>query len=276
MQARYSNHTLWLGLGLVLSLASHLVWALPPQRIVSLTPHLTEQLFAIGAGAQVVATDDASDWPQEARALPHVANYQSLNLESLLAMKPDLVVIWSGYPRQMIETLRTLRLPLLVIDSRSLSDLPDNLRQLGKQTGHQAQAEAVAQQTQERFEQLQQTYQGRKAVRLFYQLWFPPLTTVAKGSWIQEAITLCGGENPFASASTAYPQVNEEAVLISDPELIISTQGSEALSRWQRWPQLAAVRHHQLQVSNPDRLHRLTPRTLDGIEELCQLIDHAR
>ena len=270
-------------LWLALTLLAHGAWAQPPQRItqppqriISLTPHLTELLFAIGAGAQVVATDDASDWPPQVKTLPHVANYQSINLESLLAMKPDLVVIWSGYPRQMIDSLTALRIPLLVVDSRKLTDLPRDLRLLGKQSGHQAQADRVAQQSETRFAALRQRYQARKPVRLFYQLWSPPLTTVAKGSWIQEAIELCGGENAFVSAATAYPQISEEAVLVSAPQLIISTQGADSLSRWRRWPQLPAVAHNQLQLSNPDRLHRLTPRTLDGIEELCQLIDQAR
>ncbi len=270
------NSDLRLTFLLLLTLISQPARALPPQRIISLTPHLTEQLFAIGAGSRVIATDDASDWPHEVVTLPHVANYQSLNLERLLAMKPDLVVIWGGYPRQMQETLRALRLPLLVVDSRKLTDLPDNLRQLGQLTGNQPQAEALARQVELRFTKLQQHYQGKTPVRLFYQLWYPPLTTVGKGSWIQEAIELCGGENAFAAAPTAYPQVSEEAVLVNDPQIIISSQGKEALAHWLRWPQLAAVRYQQLQVSNPDRLHRLTPRTLDGIEELCQLIDMAR
>ena len=247
-----------------------------PQRIVSLTPHITELLFAIGAGPQVVATDDASDWPTAVKKLPRVANYQSINLEQLLAIQPDLVVVWDGHQQLMAGQIRALGIPVLVINSRQLGDLPRDLRILGQQTGHEAEAATQAAFAANELTRLRQLYQGRKPVSLFYQLWTPPLTTVARGSWIQEAIELCGGNNGFASSPTPYPQVTEEAVVVQAPSLIISAQDQHSLDFWQRWQQIPAVKHKQLKISQPDRLQRLTLRTLDGIAELCQLIDQAR
>ena len=247
-----------------------------PQRIVSLTPHITELLFSIGAGPQIVATDDASDWPVEAKRLPHVANYQSINLERLLAMEPDLVVVWSGYQQLMAEQIRALGIPVLMLESRQLADLERDLRILGQQTGHEPEANRQAARVNAAFTRLRQQYQGRPPVSLFYQLWVPPLTTVARGSWIQEAIELCGGHNLFADNPAPYPQVTEEAVVMLAPALIISAQDLPSLALWQRWPQIPAVRNKQLKTSQPDRLQRLTLRTLDGIDELCQLIDEAR
>ena len=247
-----------------------------PQRIVSLAPHITELLFSIGAGPQIVAPDDASDWPVEAKRLPHVANYQSINLERLLAMEPDLVVVWSGYQQLMAEQIRALGIPVLMLESRQLADLERDLRILGQQTGHEPEANRQAARVNAAFTRLRQQYQGRPPVSLFYQLWVPPLTTVARGSWIQEAIELCGGHNLFADNPAPYPQVTEEAVVMLAPALIISAQDLPSLELWQRWPQIPAVRHKQLKVSQPDRLQRLTLRTLDGIDELCLLIDEAR
>ena len=247
-----------------------------PQRIVSLTPHITELLFAIGAGPQVIATDDASDWPPEVKKLPRVANYQSINLEQLLAIQPDLVVVWDGYQQLMAEQIRALGIPVLVLHSRQLGDPPRDLRILGQQTGHETEAATQAAFADDELARLGQQYQGRKPVSLFYQLWAPPLTTVARGSWIQEAIELCGGANAFAASPTPYPQVTEEAVVLQAPSLIISAQDQSSLELWQRWPQIPAVKHKLLRVSQPDRLQRLTLRTLDGIAELCQLIDQAR
>ena len=247
-----------------------------PQRIVSLTPHITELLFAIGAGPQVIATDDASDWPPAVKKLPRVANYQSINLEQLLAHQPDLVVVWDGYQQLMAEQIRALGIPVLVLHSRQLGDLPRDLRILGQQTGHEAEAATQAAFATNELARLRQLYQGRKPVSLFYQLWAPPLTTVARGSWIQEAIELCGGANGFATSPTPYPQVTEEAVLLQAPSLIISAQDQRSLDLWQRWPQIPAVKHQQLRESPPDKLQRLTLRTLEGIAELCQLIDQAR
>ena len=250
--------------------------AAAPQRLVSLTPHITELLFSIGAGPQVIATDDASDWPTSVKQLPHVANYQSINLERLLALRPDLVLVWSGYQQLMVHQIQALGIPVLVVDSRRLQDLPRDLRQLGEATGHSAQAESLALQVEADFQRLKQQYQHRKPVRLLYQLWSPPLTTVAEGSWIQDAIAWCGGDNPFASSPAPYPQISEEAVLLQQPELIISAQDAQSLQRGQQWPELPAVAHQQLKLSQPDRLQRLTLRTVAGIEELCQLIDQAR
>ena len=263
------------GVLLALALCGHAAQA-APQRIISLTPHITELLFSIGAGPQVIATDDASDWPVEVKQLPHVANYQSVNLERLLAMKPDLVVVWSGYQQLLAEQIRALGIPVLMLESRQLADLTRDLRILGQQTGHESEAERQAAHVNAAFTRLRQQYQGRPPVSLFYQLWVPPLTTVARGSWIQEAIELCGGHNLFADNPAPYPQVTEEAVVMQAPALIISAQDMSSLALWQRWPQLPAVRNKQLKISQPDRLQRLTIRTLDGIDELCQLIDGAR
>lgn len=247
-----------------------------PQRIVSLTPHITEQLFAIGAGAQIVGVDDASDWPAAVNTLPRVAHYQSINAERLLALRPDLVILWDGSQRLLQTQLQQLGLNVVMLHSSGLTDLAPNLRQLGQLSGHQPQAEQLAYQIVQRLQTLRLRYQARPPVRLFFQLWRPPLMTVARGGWIQEAVELCGGENPFANSVTAYPQVNVEQVIRAAPELIVTVQQADALAPWQQWPSIPAVQHHQLKTLSPDRLQRLTPRMLDGIDELCQVIDGAR
>ena len=247
-----------------------------PQRIVSLTPHITEQLFAIGAGAQVIAVDEASDWPLAVRNLPKVASYQSVNLERLLALQPDLVIVWDGYQQTLRDQLRQWQLPVLEMQSAHLDDLPTDLRRLGAVTGHRQQADALAASLEQRLARLRQQQRQQRPVRLFFQLWNPPLTTVARGGWIQDAIALCGGDNPFADSLVAYPQVDLERVLLQKPELILSVQGADSLQHWQQWPNLPAVQHQQLKTLQPDRLQRLTPRTLDGVEELCQRIAEAR
>lgn len=264
----------WLSSLLLCTLAGSVLAT--PQRIVSLTPHITEQLFAIGAGAQVIAVDDASDWPPEVKRLPRIANYQSLNLERLLALEPDLVILWDGYQQGIRAQLQHWQIPVLEMHSARLDDLPSDLRQLGAATGHQPQAEALARRLEQRMAHLKAQQQSQSRVRVFFQLWNPPLTTVARGGWIQDAIALCGGENPFADSLVPYPQVDLEQVLVQAPELIITTQEASALQFWQRWPTLPAVARAQLQTLQPDRLQRLTPRTLDGVEELCRLIHGAR
>ena len=246
-----------------------------PQRIVSLTPHITEMLFAIGAGKQVIATDQASDYPDEVKKLPKVANYQSLNSESLLAVKPDLVVAWGSTQALMQQQIQALGIPMLLLKSQHLDDLPVELRLLGDKTGHHEQANQLAAQIETKFATYRQQSQQRPKIKAFYQLWYPPLTTVANGSFIQEIMTMCGAENPFADSKAPYPQLGEEAVLAAKPQMIFATQHGSDLQHWLKWPQLAAVKNKQLYLLNADWLHRLSPRIVLGIEQMCSKVEMA-
>ena len=257
------------------------LWLLPayvfaaPQRIVSLTPHITEMLFAIGAGKQVIATDQASDYPDEVKQLPKIANYQSLNSESLLAVKPDLVVAWGSTQALMQQQIQALGIPMLLLKSQHLDDLPVELRLLGDKTGHSEQANQLAAQIETKFATYRQQSQRRPKIKAFYQLWYPPLTTVANGSFIQEIMTMCGAENPFAASKAPYPQLGEEAVLAANPEIIFATQHGSDLEHWLKWPQLAAVKNKQLYLLKADWLHRLSPRIVLGIEQMCSKVEMA-
>ena len=244
-----------------------------PQRIVSLTPHITEMLFAIGAGKQVIATDQASDYPDEVKKLPKVANYQSLNSESLLAVKPDLVVAWGSTQSLMQQQIQALGIPMLLLKSQHLDDLPVELRLLGDKTEHREQANQLATEIETKFATYRQQSQQRPKIKAFYQLWYPPLTTVASGSFIQEIMTMCGAENPFASNKAPYPQLGEEAVLAADPQVIFATQHGSDLQHWLKWPQLAAVKNKQLYLLKADWLHRLSPRIVLGIEQMCSKVE---
>lgn len=246
-----------------------------PQRIVSLTPHITEMLFAIGAGKQVIATDQASDFPDEVKKLPKVANYQSLNSESLLAVKPDLVVAWGSTQSLMQQQIQALGIPMLLLKSQHLDDLPVELRLLGDKTGHHEQASQLATEIETKFATYRQQSQQRPKIKAFYQLWYPPLTTVASGSFIQEIMTMCGAENPFADSKAPYPQLGEEAVLAANPEIIFATQHGSDLEHWLKWPQLAAVKNKQLYLLKADWLHRLSPRIVLGIEQMCSKVEMA-
>lgn len=242
-----------------------------PRRIVSLTPHITEMLFAIGAGPQVVGVDSASDYPVEVLKLPKVANYQSLNLESLLQLKPDLVIGWDSTQSRLKPQLEQFHIPLVLLHSQHLTDLPKELRQLGSLTGHDEQAKELAHQLEQRFQYYaQQAAQRKTKISVFYQLWYAPLMTVAKGSYIEEILELCGAENPFANSPVAYPQVSAEAVIAANPEIIFATKHGQHLEEWLKWPSLRAVQQHRLYLLNADWLHRLSPRIILGIEQVCR------
>ena len=253
--------------------------AQPAQRIVSLAPHLTEQLFAIGAGDRIVGTSEFSDYPDAARALPRVARAHSVDLERVAAARPDLILIWgSGYPPATVDAVRRLGVPLFVSEPAKLADIATSLERLGVLTGHPG--TAAANTYRARLAELRERYQGRREVRVFYQVWSEPLMTLGGRHVVSEAIALCGGRNVFAQLTPIAPHVSAEAVLAADPEIIITAEPggrpSGALAQWQRFKGLTAVRRGQLVTLDADRINRHVPRIVDEISVLCAAIDRAR
>jgi len=250
----------------------------PAMRVISLAPHVTEQLFAIGAGGLIVGAVDYSDYPEAAKAIPRVGGYSRLDLERILALRPDLVVGWqSGNSSQQLERLEELGLILYRSEPRHLEDIASGMERLGMLTGNQGAAQTQATRLRQRVAVLRTAAQGRAPRTLFYQIWNRPLMTVNGEHLINEVITLCGGRNIFAELPVLTPKVSEEAVIAADPEVIIAsgmgTERPEWLDDWRKWPQLQAVKNSALYSIDPNIIQRATPRLLDGAEVMCGLIN---
>lgn len=253
----------------------------PAARIVSLAPHLTELLFAAGAGAQVVGAVEYSDYPEAARQLPRIGSHGAFDLERIAALKPDLAVAWgSGNPPAQVAQLRRLNIPVYVDEPQRLEDIPAALVRLGRLAGTAEVAERAARLFAARHEELARTYASRRTVSVFYEIWNRPLMTVGGTHLIDAVMRLCGGRNVFASLTQPAATVEFEAVLQRDPEAIIAsgmdTARPEWLDDWRHWPQLSAVRRGNLFFVPPDLLQRHTPRILDGAERFCAALDTAR
>jgi iron complex transport system substrate-binding protein len=253
----------------------------PARRIVSLAPHAVELLFAAGAGAQVIATVDYSDYPPAARKIPRIGGSSGLDVERIVALKPDLIVAWaSGNPRRTIEQLRSLGFVIYLTEPRHLADIARNLEQLGRLAGTEPVAREEARQFTARYRALTAQYAQRPRLRVFYQVLDPLLITVNREHLISEVLQLCGGENIFAALPLLAPAVSEEAVLAANPEVIIAGGTEEGWRPWQaRWrerTELKATNRDALYFIPADRLHRHGPRVLDGVEQLCAALDDAR
>ena len=247
----------------------------PPQRIISLAPHLTELLFAAGAGAQVVGVDGASDYPEAVRMLPHVGDFSRINFERILALKPDLVVVWVGGNRAAdIHRLKQMGIPVLQTEATRLDDVARLLRLIGQASGHVGTGDAAARDYSARLAALRVRFGRASPVRVFYQVWDRPLMTVGGTHWISDALALCGARNVFADLRALSPVVSREAVLQRAPELIVS--GSDApdmRQAWQAFASLPAVKNQAFVRVDADRLHRLTPRLIEGVAGLCRAIE---
>ncbi|WP_035053110.1 cobalamin-binding protein [Andreprevotia chitinilytica] len=250
----------------------------PAQRIISLAPHLTEDLFAIGAGGKIVGAVNYSDYPAAANAIPRVGGYNGFDLERIRALKPDLIVAWkSGNPPRQLAQLDTLGIPVFYDDARTLGDVPTVLERLGMLTGNTVAARAAADTFRQRIMALAK-YSKRRPVRVFYQVWDRPLMTINRQQIISDALFLCGAVNVFGDLPALTPTVDDEAVLAANPEMIATSgdAGTQALAHWQSWPNLAAVKNKQLVILPRDVLVRMGPRLAEGTEALCQAVDKAR
>ena len=253
----------------------------PAQRIVSLAPHITELLFAVGAGAAVVGTSEFSDYPEAARALPRVGGGGGLDLEAILALQPDLVIAWaSGNPAGQARRLQQLGLPVFFSEPSRLEDIISSLERFGQLTGRREAARVQARAFADRLEALRRRYSGRDEVTVYYQIWERPLMTVNGQHVVSDVIRLCGGRNVFADLPALAPQIDSEAVLAANPDVIVvgdaAGEPAASLLAWRRWPELKAVSQRHLYAIQRELLVRHTPRLLDGAQQLCRLLEGVR
>lgn len=250
-----------------------------PQRIISLAPHATEIAFAAGLGDKLIAATDHSDYPEEAKALERVANYQGIKLERIVALQPDLIIAWpSGNPAKELDKLRKLGFEIYNSKTGTFEDIVHNLEQLSQYAEDPSIGMKAAADFRENLAQLKQRYTTDKPVRYFYQLSTKPIITVAKNSWPSEVFSFCGGTNIFVDSASPYPQVGEEQVIVRQPDVIFTSRHAvQDESLWQGWAsQVPAVQHKHIWSLNSDWINRPTPRTVKAIEQVCDFFEQAR
>ena len=264
---------------LAAALCSAVTAAAERPRIVSLAPNLTEITYAAGAGPALVGTVEYSDYPEAARSLPRVGDGWRIDLEQVLALRPDIVLAWSsGTPAATIERLRATGLRVVEVPTFRLADVPAALRLVGELAGTRATAESAAARFDAQMQRLRRQHAGARPVRVFIEIDDEPLFTVNGRHIISEVAGLCGGRNVFAGLPQIAPQVDVEAVLASDPDVILSTDDTIADPRaqWLAWPQLRAVRLGTIYSLSSDTVTRASPRLAQGAAEVCAALDAAR
>lgn len=255
--------------------------ARPAQRIVTLAPHMAETLYAAGAGERLVGTVEFSDYPLEAQKVRRVGGYSRVDLEAVAALKPDLVIGWqSGNAPSTLDALRALGLTVYVSQPERIEDVAREIERFGELAGTEKVAQPKAAELRRRQAALQREYASRPTVRTFYQIWKQPLATIGGKQIISSVISLCGGENVFATLGNLAPTVSVEAVIAANPEAIVASGMDAArpewLDDWKRWTTIAAVARDNLFFVPPELIQRHTPRLLDGAEILCRQLESAR
>jgi iron complex transport system substrate-binding protein len=251
------------------------------QRIISLSPNTTEILFHIGAGEKIVGADEYSNYPQAANKIVRVNNHAAANYELILSLKPDLVIAWqSGNGEKIISRIRELNIPVFVVETASLEDIPDLYRRLGQLSGYADQSNTQAEKFSQRLNQLRKSFSSKKDIRVFYQIWNEPLMTLNGDHMVTDMIELCGGINVFSDAAALVPYVNIESVVAANPQIIISggKNKTDLLDSgfWRKWSGISAVKNQHLYAIPSDLLQRHSDRILDGTGLMCEYIDLVR
>ena len=255
--------------------------AQPARRVVSLAPHVTELLYAAGGGARLVGAVNYSDYPEAAKKLPQVGSYNKLDFERVLALKPDLLVIWhSGNPARQVEQLERLGIPVFHSEPGRLDQIGESLLRLGRLLGTEPAAQAAARDYRARIAALKARYAARPPVTVFYQVWPKPLYTLNDDHIAGDMLRLCGGRNLFGALKTIAPEVGVEAVIETDPEVILvggrDNPSDPGGKMWQAFKGMTAVRRNNIFTIDGDLTNRAGPRTTDGAAQLCAMLEQAR
>jgi len=219
--------------------------AQPARRVISLSPHITELIYAAGGDKKIIAAVDFSNYPQQAKALPRVGSGYQLDVEGIVALKPDLIIAWrSGNSRGQLEQLENLGLKVYYSEPEKLVDIAENLRDFGKLLASSPGANKKADKFLLGIEQLKDKYKNAKKVSVFYQVWNQPIFTINRQHIISHIIELCGGENIFKELNVIFPQVDIESVIRQNQDVIIAGVG-EGRTGWLsdrlRWQYIKGV-----------------------------------
>ncbi|MBC3765187.1 cobalamin-binding protein [Neptunicella marina] len=247
-----------------------------PQRIISLSPHLTELTFALNSGDKLVAVSDYSDYPEQAKQLPSVASFQGVNFEAVMRLKPDLILAWRGGNKpQDLSRLQSLGFKLFYSSPQKPGDIADEIEALGESLNQSRRAKTLAADFRQQLVQIKNRYSQQTPVSTFYYMWPTPLMTVGPNAWASKLLNICGATNIFAASPTDYPEVPMEQVLTRKPQLIIAAQktnASDIQAFWQKWLPMFSTPRPRIAQVDPDRLHRFTPRLINGLNGLCETI----
>ena len=253
----------------------------PATRIIAMSPDLTEVVFELGAGHKLVGVDEYSNYPSQASEIMRVNSSASANFELIVSLEPDLVLVWkTGNGARTISRLRDLGLPVFVVETQRVADIPALYQRLGILLDQKALATQLAEKFLHEIDVIRQNIHSQPEITVFYEIWDDPLMTLSGQHMVSDAISICGGKNIFEDMVPIAPLVSLESVVAADPQVIITSGSRDGLqnwrSRWARWSGMTAVEKQQLFMIAPDLLLRQSGRLIEGIRSLCEKMLEAR
>jgi ABC-type Fe3+-hydroxamate transport system substrate-binding protein len=247
-----------------------------PHRIVCLLPSAVDDLYALGAGDDIVAVTDFVKYPEAARKKPSVGLPLSPSLEAIVAAHPDLVI--GSVDMNRIDNVRPLfanGMPVYMIDPHGLQAIYSTLLGLGRVLNREPQATALVAQLRAREQVVRARAAGRPGVRVFMPVWYDPITTIGRNSFISELIEAAGAKSVTDDIAQEWPQVSLEAILARKPDVLLLVKGEKFtlhdLQERPAWNLLDAVRNGKV-IYLDDRIEFPSPIAIDALEELSKAL----
>ncbi len=253
--------------------------AKPVERVISLAPHATELAYSAGLGNKLIAASDHSDYPEQAKKLERVANYQGIKLERIITLQPDLIIAWpNGNPSKELNKLKQLGFTIFETQAHSLTEIANSVEALSQYAEDPSIGAKNAKAFRSELIALKHSYTTDNKVPYFYQLSASPIITIAQKGWPSEVFEFCGGSNIFADSATPYPQVGIEQVVLRQPEVIFTSRHAVIdTGQWAKWhQQIPAVNKDQIWSLNASWINRPTMRSLKAIVQVCDYFEQAR
>ena len=250
-----------------------------PTRVIALAPSITEIIYDLGQEKRLVGVTQYSTYPSEAELLPRVGSYVRLDIEKIVALKPDLCLATKdGNPKHIVDKIVSLGIPVYVINPQNLQQIMDTITRLGSLLHSEQTAAALVSDMEKRIGQVQARVKNRSdRPRVFFQIDAEPLFSAGTNTFIHELIELAGGINTTAG-EVSYARYSWEDIIVLQPEIVLISSMAGGLTpeyllnSWKKWNLLSAVKNDQIFVVDAELFDRPTPRLVDGLEVIAAII----
>ena len=250
-----------------------------PKRVVSLAPSITEIIYDLRCEDRLKGATTYSDFPEAAQRLPKVGSYVYLDLEKIVSLKPDLCIgIKDGNPKAIAMRLESLGIPVYAVNPRSIDSIQSTVFEIGELLQASEKARHMVGEMESRIDYIRQLAETAESQpRVFFQIGISPIVSVGSDTFIHELIEVAGGVN-LAQSYTSYPRFSTEEVVVSAPDIMIITSMArekvfeQIKAKWKQWPNIPAVKNDRIFLVDSDLFDRPTPRLIEGLETLFQLI----
>jgi ABC-type Fe3+-hydroxamate transport system substrate-binding protein len=245
-----------------------------PHRVICLMPSVTDTVFALGAGDDVVAVSDYTKYPAEAVKKPSVGDLIKPSLETIVALHPDLVI---GYqpkgPMEVTGQLERLGIPVFLVTPHGISGILHTVETIGLALNRSSQADVLVRSLQARVDAVRTRTKGEPGPRVLMPIWYDPITTIGKNAFITEIIEVAGGHSVTDDLTAEWPQISMEVVLERAPDALVLVRGGktslQTLQGRPGWSSLAAVQHQRVYYVD-DRINIASPVAIDVLEDLAK------